>query len=322
MSDQEPKVPFTQKLKASAAEWKRHATYFQKLVKDDPSTALKVWKATYKEQEALQEAVNTLSQRSNSENFEWVEVPRVLGNFTLQDDDQGQADWYNTAHHHYHTITQKLEQGTRFKPPVVEPLMKELRYISGANEFHQKFQLIGLQERIRAMYDNLLQRIDEHNALHKAELQQKTAQSEIEKIKAQEALVAAENEKLAQQNRLVQEQRIKAVEEKKRLEAKRAADEAEQQRLEKQREYDAEAAQRRRQEELQASFRDLNLYAGSGGASAPVAAPPPPSPPVPTSVDKKIDALIEQLTTQDSLSDAEIAATTKLYEMLRAKFGG
>lgn len=318
MSEAEQQAAQKAGLKALIQEWQGHLRYLQELFKEDPQTAWPFWRETYQQREALKSAIADLHQRIHSENFEWPEVPKVLSNFTLRPDDQGQADWYNEAHRHYQAVLTKLEQGTRFKPAMVEPLMNELRYLSTADEFHKKYQLTELQIRIKEMYNSLLQRIDEHNALHKTEIQHKQAHAEAEKIRAQEALVNAENEKLAQQNRLVQEQRLKAVEEKKRLEAKREAEEAEQQRIEKQREYDAEASQRRRQEELQASFRDLNWQQQGGQAPQTAAAPSPE----PTSVDKKIDALMLQLRTQDELSEEEISATTKLYEMLKGKFGG
>lgn len=307
-------------LKAFIRTWRGHLQYLQQLFREDRNTAWPFWRATYLQRDELEIAINSLHERSLSDSFEWLEIPRVLSNFVLRPDDQGQADWYAEAHRQYHALLKKLElEGARFKPAMLDPLINELRYISTADAFHQKYRLTELQTRMKAMYEALLQRIDEFNAMHKSEIQAKQAEAELEKIRAQETLVNAENEKLAQQNRLVQEQRLKVVEEKKRLEAKRAADEAEQQRIDKQREYDAEAAQRRRQEELQASFRDLSWQ--SGGAPTPASAPAPAPEPVLATVDQKVDALMQQLRTQDSLSDAEIEAAGKLYEMLKAKFG-
>ena len=169
------------------------------------------------------------------------------------------------------------------------------------------------------MYHALVQRIDEFNAMAKQELALKKDQQEVEKLKAQEAIAAAEAAKIAEQTKLVQEQRMKVFEEKKRLEAKRAADEAEQLRLEKQREYDAEEAHRRRQQELQDSFK--NLQWGAPQAATPAPAPAPIEPAKPLTIEEQVEQLMNQLQTQDRLSGEELAATVRLYDMLRKKFG-
>jgi len=303
-------------LKERIGEWRGHLGYLRDLVKDDPGKAWDQWKHSYKEQDALKTAITGLSMRSQGEDFSWEEVTATLTQFHLRPDDIGQAEWYQNAHHQYHQALARIDQEQRFRPPFIEGLIKELRFLIEANDFHQKFGLTALQLRIKTMYHALVQRIDEFNAIAKEDLAVKKQQQELEKIKAQEAVASAEVEKLAQQNRLVQEQRMKTVEEKKRHEAKRAAEEAEQIRLEKQREFDAEEAHRHRQQELQDSFKNLQW-----GTNPPAAAEPVPvEPPKPLTIDSQVDMLMTQLKAQDRLSGLELAATARLYDLLRKKF--
>ncbi len=303
------------KLKDRVAEWRGNLNYLRDLVKEDPGSAWDHWKHSYQERDALSKAINELSLKAQDEDFCWADVSNTLSRFHLRKDDLGQADWYQGAHRQYEQALARIDKEQKFRPAFVEGLIKELRFIAEAHEFNEKYGLTAVQARINAMYKALVQRIDEFNAFAKEELALKKQSQELEKLKAQEALAAAENEKLALQNKLVQEQRMKVLEEKKRLDAKRAADEAEQLRLEKQREYDAEEAHRRRQQELQDSFKNLQ-WAANPAPAAPVAAEPAK----PLTIEEQVDGLMKQLQTQDRLSGGELAATARLYDMLRKKF--
>lgn len=307
-------------LKQRLNEWRGHLGYLKNLVKDDPGNAWQTFKTTYKQQDALKASIADLQQRCGAEDFSWEEVTAVLSQYHLPPDDLGQAEWYQNAHRQYHDALARLDKEQRFRPAFIESLVKELRFLAEANEFNQKYGLTAVQARIKAMYHALVQRIDEFNAMAKQELALKKDQQEVEKLKAQEAIAAAEAAKIAEQTKLVQEQRMKVFEEKKRLEAKRAADEAEQLRLEKQREYDAEEAHRRRQQELQDSFKNLQ-WGAPGAAAAPAPAPAPVEPPKPLTIEEQVEQLMNQLQTQDRLSGEELAATVRLYDMLRKKFG-
>jgi hypothetical protein len=306
-------------IKQRLTEWRGHLGYLKNLVKDDPGNAWQTFKTTFKEQDSLKASITELSERSNQEDFSWEEVSATLGRFHLPADDIGQADWYHNAHRQYHEALARLDKEQRFRPAFIEGLLKELRFLTEAQEFHQKFGLTALQARIKTMYHALVQRIDDFNAIAKQELALKKEQQDVEKLKAQEAIAAAETNKIAEQNKLVQEQRMKVFEEKKRLEAKRAADEAEQLRLEKQREYDAEESHRRRQQELQDSFKNLQWGANPPPAAA-APAPAPVEPPKPLTIEEQVDTLMKKLQSQDRLSGVELAATARLYDMLRKKF--
>ena len=322
-SDNNDKKP---DLKQRLSEWRGHLGYLRDLAKDDPGQAWNTFKATYKERDTLKAAVAELSARSASEDFSWDEVTKTLGQFHLKDDDLGQAEWYQNAHRHYHEALARLDKEQRFRPVFVEGLIKELRFLTEAGDFHQKYGLTALQMRVKSMYHALVQRIDDFNAIAKQEVAVKKEQQEVEKLKAQEAIATAEAAKIAEQAKLVQEQRMKVFEEKKRLEAKRAADEAEQLRLEKQREYDAEEAHRRRQQELQDSFKNLQwgqpqaAGAATAATTAPAPAPAPVEPPKPLTIEEQVEQLMGKLQSQDRLSGGELAATARLYDMLRKKF--
>lgn len=306
-------------IKQRLNEWRGHLGYLRNLVKDDPGNAWQTFKTTYKQQDSLKAAVADLSQRSAADDFSWEDVCATLGQFQLHPDDVGQAEWYQNAHRQYHEALNRLDKEQRFRPAFIEGLLKELRFLAEATEFNQKYGLTALQARIKAMYQALVQRIDEFNAIAKQEVALKKEQQELEKLKAQEAIAGAEANKIAEQTKLVQEQRMKVFEEKKRLEAKRAADEAEQLRLEKQREYDAEESHRRRQQELQDSFKNLQ-WGAPGAAAAPAPAPAPAEPAKPLTIAEHVDTLMKQLQTQERLNGEELAATARLYDMLRKKF--
>ena len=307
-------------LKQRLNEWRGHLGYLKNLVKDDPGNAWQTFKTTYKQQDSLKASIADLQQRCGAEDFSWEEVTAVLSQYHLPPDDLGQAEWYQNAHRQYHDALARLDKEQRFRPAFIESLIKELRFLAEAHEFNQKYGLTAVQARIKAMYHALVQRIDEFNAMAKQELALKKEQQEVEKLKAQEAIATAEAAKIAEQTKLVQEQRMKVFEEKKRLEAKRAADEAEQLRLERQREYDAEEAHRRRQQELQDSFKNLQWGAPQAAPSpAPAAAPAEPAKPL--TIEEQVEQLMNQLQTQDRLSGEELAATVRLYDMLRKKFG-
>lgn len=304
MSAPEKKPPLTARLRRFIDDWRGHFAYLQQLLREDSASAWSHWKVSYKEQAALKDAVQLLSARARVESFDWQDVPRVLNQFHLKPDDAGQAEWYAEASREYHAVLQKLEREA-FRPAHLNALLKELRFIAEADDFHRRFGLTDLQIRIKTMYQALLQRIDQHNALLKEAQDRKSLEQETEKLRAQEALLAAENEKLAQQNRLVQEQRLKAIEEKKRIDAKREADDAEQKRLDAQREADAIEGERRRRIELEDSFRRIQEAEAMKFGS----------------INAQIDVLLRNLQNAERLSGEDLAATARLFELLRKKFG-
>ncbi len=289
--------------------WKNHLGYLHTLYKEDPTTAVSHWKQTYKERDALIDALKNLQQRQHADNFAWDEIPRVLEQFHLRDEDRGQADWYGDAERQYRAVLAAIEKQKTFKPALVQPLMKELKFIAEADEFHQKFGLTTVQQKVKTMYMTLQHRIDEYMKLQKQQLEIAVKDKEIEKLRAQEAIATAEAQKVAQENRLVQEQRLKVVEDKKRLEAKRAAEEAERVRIERQREIEAEQAEVRRREELSASFRAIEQEELMKKAVQNM------------SLNHCAEGLLRQLFEKDHLTEQERAAASRVLDVLKAKLG-
>ncbi len=288
-------------------EWKGHLSYLHSLYKEDPNTAVTHWKQTYKERDSFAQALKDLQERQTADNFAWEEIPRVLGQFHMREDDRGQADWYGDAARQYQAVLNAIEKQKTFKPQLVQPLMKELKFIAEADAFHQKFGLSAIQQKVKTMYQTLQQRIDEYMKLQKQQLEIASKDKEIEKLRAQEAIATAEAQKVAQENRLVQEQRLKVVEDKKRLEAKRAAEEAERVRLERQREIEAELAEARRREELSASFRAIEQEELMRKALQNM------------SLSQCAEGLLRQLFEKDQLSEQEKAAAARVLDVLKAK---
>ena len=290
-------------------EWKGHLNYLHSLYKEDPNTAVAHWKQSYKERTYLSNALNQLQERQHADNFSWDEIPRVLSQFHLRDDDRGQADWYGDAARQYQAVLAALEKQKAFKPPIVQPLMKELKFIAEADAFHQKYGLTTVQQKVKTMYMTLQHRIDEYMKMQKQQLEIAGKDKEIEKLRAQEAIATAEAQKIAQENRLVQEQRLKVVEDKKRLEVKRAAEDAERVRLERQREIEAEQAEHRRREELSASFRAIEQEELMRKAVQTM------------SLSQCAEGLLRQLFEKDSLTEQEKAAAARVLDVLKAKLG-
>lgn len=306
MSSNEPK-PEKIKLKERLHEWQGHLMYLHKLVKEDPGSAWSYWRESYLEQDKLKEVLDNLQRRQHAENFDWEEVPKALSFFHLRPEDQGQAEWYLEARRQYQLALETLENTSEFRPSQVERLMKELHFIAQADQFHQKFQLTPLQEKVRAMYNALQFRIDECLKLQKQQLEVHLKEKELEKIRAQEEVVKAESEKLAHQHCLVQEQRLKVIEEKKRLEAKRDADEAERLRMSQQQEFDAVQEEKRRREELSGTYRAMQEAEMLQKAMAEI------------SLQNHSQAIINYVIEHQKLSGEDLAMTARLYDVLRKK---
>jgi hypothetical protein len=306
---EEPKRAKSGGLFAKVGEWKGHLNYLHNLYKEDPTTAVSHWKQTFKERGALAEALQQLQERQNADNFAWEEIPRTLEQFHLRDDDRGQADWYGDAARQYQVVLNAIEKQKTFKPALIQPLLKELKFIAEADAFHQKYGLTAIQQKVKTMYQTLQYRIDEYMKLQKQQLELAVKDKEIEKLRAQEAIATAEAQKVAQENRLVQEQRLKVVEDKKRLEAKRAAEEAERVRLERQREIEAEQAEVRRREELSASFRAIEQEELMRKALQNM------------SLSQCAEGLLRQLFEKDALNEQERASAARVLDVLKAKLG-
>lgn len=301
----EPNKP---KLSERLHEWQGHLKYLHKLVKADPGSAWDYWKVSYKEQPALQQALAELQQRSQMDNFDWDEVPNILQHFHLRPEDQGQADWYRDAKKQYQLVLAHMESVDTFKPAMIERVMKELKFIAEADTFHQQFGLVELQKKVKTMYNALQYRIDEVQKLQKHHLELANKEKELEIAKVKEATLAAENAKLAMQQRIEMEQRLKISEDKKRLEAKREADEAERLRIDKQQEYDAEMAEKRRREELSASFQAMQEKELMQKALATI------------SLQQHAEAIAEFLRNHEKLSGDDFATAALLFDVLRKKF--
>jgi len=251
------------KIKERASElsisWKKKLSHFSSAVSRSGMDGVQHWFKSHHQIEELAEALEELNLASQESDFQLLQVHTTLSSFVLPEEDLGQAEWYATAHNLLDTFENNLTKENKLNKQLVQNLVKELKFISEADEFHQRYQLTNIQEEVKKLYQSLQKSLTEFKAQEKEKLK---AQQESEKLKLaeQEAKKAeALAKKAMMENVKIKEKRLAIMEEKKRKIAEKEAIEEQRKLEEEQADQQTKRAEHDRQAKLQDAYVDLQI---------------------------------------------------------------
>lgn len=252
-----------EKIKARANElsvsWKKKFGHLSESVSRSGMDGVQHWLKSHHQVEELEEALEELRKSSSEPDFQLLQVHTTLSSFVLPEEDIGQAEWYLTAHQLLESLEHQLEKEQRVDAKKLQSILKELKFISEADEFHTRYQLSNIQQEVKTLYQSLQSSLSEFKSL---ELKRRDADKEQEKIKLAE-LETQKAEALAKKAMLdsvkMKEKRLAIAEEKKRKLAEAEAIDAKRKQEEEEANNRAKQAEADRQSKLQDAYVDLQL---------------------------------------------------------------
>ncbi len=250
-------IKFNTRLSVLLAVIRKNCTNLFREIKNNPADGLSWWLKNRHQYDDLAQALSTLHAHIENNNFTLLQVYLFFTSFNFRDDDMAHAEWYQQAQFKIKQLEKQLDPANILLPNIFHGVLSELRYISEADRFHQRWGLVPLQKKVKRMYNQLLEKVEslkklasEAQVIEQKRLVIDEKRLELEKIKIQKEALQLQKEK-------VQLLKDKIVEEKQLLEI-RHQEHLEQQRLFqiKQQKLQADAETRRR-EELESSYADL-----------------------------------------------------------------
>lgn len=233
--------------------------YMRALVAKDGAQGLIHWFKSQSQLEQLDEAIADLINDSQADDFTLLRVATTIKSFQLLDEDLGQAEWYETAHNLLQEYDTTLIEKKFCDLKKLQLASKELRFISDADEFHQRYQLQPIQQKVKIMYQDIEKHISEFKALEKEKIALKTEQDKVKTLELEKQKAEAEAKKASMENLKIKEKRLAIIEEKKkRLAEKELAEQKHTHELELA-EKNAKQAEIQRQEKLQDAYVELQL---------------------------------------------------------------
>ncbi|MCW8878863.1 MAG: hypothetical protein OQJ89_06875 [Kangiellaceae bacterium] len=217
------------------------------------------WLKSHNQIDELAEALEELLKASSDDDFQLIHVHTTLSSFVLPEEDLGQAEWYLTAHNCLLSFEKKLTEEKRFERKLLEAVIKELKFISQADEFHQCYQLQSIQQMVTTLYQSLQSEILEFKNLEKEKLAAQKEQEKLELARLETKKEEAAAKKAMMENVKIKEKRIAIIEEKKRKVAEKELLEAKQKQEMQQAEVNAKKAEQDRQAKLQDAYVDLQI---------------------------------------------------------------
>ena len=251
------------KIKAKASElstsWKKKLGHLSESVSRSGMEGAQHWLKSHHQIEALNEALEELKLSGEAPDFQMLQVHTTLSSFVLPEEDLGQAEWYQTAHNLIGQLEKTLNEEKRIDLTLLQSILKELKFISEADDFHLRYKITGIQQEVKKLYQSLLGSLTEFKTLEKqrieaAKEEEKLKLAEIEKQKA-EALA----KKAMMENVKIKEKRLAIMEEKKRKIAEKEAIEAKRKQMEEEADIQAKQAEVDRQAKLQDAYLDLQI---------------------------------------------------------------
>ncbi len=217
------------------------------------------WFKTYQQQDSFNDALDRLRASLEKEQLSFVLIAETFSQFIIPEEDQGYVDWYVAAHNKLLRLEQSLDKDQHLNIDRLEAVISELKYISGADKFHETYQLGSIQQKVTLMYQQLQDTLNEQQLIEKQKL-------EVEKLKQQSNLARAEADKKEAEAKAKtmesvkeKERRLAIIEERKYKLAECEALELKAKELKLQEELEAKKADSERQEALQKSYQELEL---------------------------------------------------------------
>ncbi len=217
------------------------------------------WAKTHAQNDNFKLALASLQNELEAEEVNLLRVEETFLEFTVPEEDLGHVYWYSDAQKKLAAFEANLDRNHIIDVKLLQQAMNELKFISQSNDFHQTYQLEGIQNRISAMYHELQNKIVEQQSIEREKIA-------LDKQKQVVALAEAETEKAAaiakakmMESMKVKEKRLAIIEEKKRQVAERETAEIKMMEQNGLAEIQAKQAESERQAELQRSYADLEV---------------------------------------------------------------
>jgi len=252
-----------QQLKTRSTElgksWKKKLGYLSESVSRDGLGGASHWLKSHHQIEAFEEAINDLLVASESEDFTLLQVETTLSSFVLPEEDRAQAEWYGAAHKLLLQFEKSMFDDRYFDSKLLPSILNELKFISQSNEFHHRYGLQQIQEKVTKMYQTLQQSLADHKATEKEKLSQKSDENKIKLAQIESEKSQADAKKAMMESVKIKEKRLAIIEEKKRLLAEKELAEKTIEQEQRQAEIQAKQAEVERQAKLQEAYIDLQL---------------------------------------------------------------
>ena len=239
--------------------WKKKLGALSEAVSRDGVGGASHWLKSHHQTDDLNAAIDDLLVAFEDDDFQLLQVETTLSSFVIPEDDLGQAEWYKTAHNYLIEFENKLKKSNQFDIKLLQAAQNELKYISQSNDFHRRYRLEPIQNKVTKMYKSLQQSIIDYKTIEQQKNQslhdesnQKLAQIESDKAQAIAKKAMIDNIKM-------KEKRIAIMEEKKRLIAEKELVAAQEIQQREAFELQSKQAEMERQAKLQESYLELQL---------------------------------------------------------------
>ncbi|WP_444995891.1 hypothetical protein [Aliikangiella sp. IMCC44359] len=217
------------------------------------------WFKSHHQLEELKSAIEDLLIASERDSFRLSQVETTLSSFVLPEEDQGQAEWYKTADNLLESFTVKLQEKQQFDKQLLNSALKELKFISEADEFHSLYQIESIQQKVTQVYQELQKALAEFKTIEQQKLKNAKEQEQLKLAQLETDKAQAEAKKAMLESVKIKEKRIAIMEEKKRKIAEKELLESEAKIEFQKSELNAKQAEEERQSKLQDAYVDLQL---------------------------------------------------------------
>ncbi|MDQ7048861.1 MAG: hypothetical protein Q9M92_04670 [Enterobacterales bacterium] len=236
----------------------RRSAYLSHCVKRFGFSGIGWWYKTYKQQDNLNKAILELRSELVDQNT-FVIIEQTFSQFLLPKEDQGHVEWYVAAHNKLKALQQSINDEGSIDIEQLRDVISELKYISGADEFHEIYRLQAIQQKVSLMYQQLQQVLADQQLIEKQKIELEKQKQKSELARAEADKVEAEAKVKMMDSVKIKEKRLAIIEDKKCKQAEREISEYKLKEQKELAEIAAKEAESRRQQELQKSYHELEL---------------------------------------------------------------
>jgi len=235
---------------------KKNISRLSKEIKNHPGDGLNWFLKNREHYDEIEKALGDLQQQSESEQFTFDSLHKFFTQFNFREDDVAYAEWYLQAHNKIIELENNLDTKP-LSAKLFRGLLNELRYISEDLEFHKTWGLTSLQQKVKTMYQTLLDKVDtvkkltqESQQLEQKKLIVEEKRMELEKIKTQKEAIQLQKDKaLIMKEKVEKDKELREIRRQQIAEEKALAELNEENRK--------KASEEKRRADLQDSYADL-----------------------------------------------------------------
>ena len=250
------KTQFSKRFTDLMNDIKKNISRLSKEIKNHPGDGLNWFLKNREHYDEIEKALGDLQQQSKSEQFTFDSLHKFFTQFNFREDDVAYAEWYLQAHNKIIELENNLDTKP-LSAKLFRGLLNELRYISEDLEFHKTWGLTSLQQKVKTMYQTLLDKVDtvkkltqESQQLEQKKLIVEEKRMELEKIKTQKEAIQLQKDKaLIMKEKVEKDKELREIRRQQIAEEKALAELNEENRK--------KASEEKRRADLQDSYADL-----------------------------------------------------------------